>query len=58
MDKQLIKDVIKEMIRDGEVSVTVSSCKYCWDSERRMMSFSDVKDTIIECDFKLEVSDE
>jgi len=58
MDKKLIKEVIKEMIRDGEINITVSSIEYHWDYECKEMSLSDVKSAILECDFELEVSDE
>lgn len=57
MSKQLIKELIKEMIRDGEISIKVSSMEYHWDYESKELSLSDVKNTILECDFELEVGD-
>ena len=54
MNKQLIKDAIKEMIRDGEIVITKDSlptCNYLDSVETK----GDVEDMIDWMEFRLEV---
>lgn len=55
MSKELIKEVVKEMIRDGEIEVVWDRPmdKYTTIEDR-----SDVEDVLEWAEFRLEVSDE
>ncbi|APC44435.1 hypothetical protein [Pseudoalteromonas phage PH357] len=56
MDKELIKEVVKEMIRDEEIFIHVTIPEYRYDWESKVENPYDVKTVIGECIFELEVS--
>ena len=55
MDKQIIKDVIKEMIANDEIQVTLSIPEYSSDWEYSVENGYDVKSVIGDCTVELEV---
>lgn len=56
--EDLIKEVVKEMIRDEEIFIHVKIPEYSYDWEDKVENPYDVKAVIGECIFELEVSDD
>ena len=58
MSKQIIKDIIKEMIANDEIQVTLDIPEYMSDSDYSVENGRDVKSVIGDCTVELEVCDE
>lgn len=59
VNKQLIKEIIREMVRDGEISIKVSSSGDYYSYQRKIDTVADVEYLVgIEMSFELEVDDE
>lgn len=57
MDKEIIKDIIKDMIRNGEIQVTLNIPEYGSDWEHSVENGHDVKSVIGDCTVELELFD-
>ena len=58
MSKQIIKDIIKEMIANDEIQVTLNIPEYSSDWAYSVKNGHDVKSIIGDCTVELEVCDE
>ena len=58
MDKQVIKDIIKDMIVNGEIQVTLNIPEYRSDWDYSVENRYDVKSVIGDCTVELEVCGE
>ena len=58
MDELKVKEIIKDMIKSGEILVNLRVPEYSWDHEWKVENSYDVKIVLGEVYVKLEVSDE
>ena len=57
MNKQVIKDIIKDMIANGEMQVTLNIPEYFNDHDHSVENGHDVKSVIGDCTVELEVEE-
>lgn len=58
IDKNIIKSIIKEMIENDEITISLKTFKYCYDYDDKVTSAECVKNILDEVDIVIEVDGE